>query len=120
MKKNKLFLVTAFVVSSLSLSAQTEPTEGLEVTATLNENFCLTFVDDSPIQEFYIADISALGFENEQEAKNVFGTKSNNLITYTVDFPNNRVQAQLHLNRLSESRDKTWWSNYLLDTCDLY
>lgn len=118
MRRNKLLLVVAFVCCSNLLSAQTSTTE--LATATIDANYCLTISDDNPIQEFYAINISALGFENEQEAKKVFGMKSNNLITYTVEFENNRVVAHLHLDRLNETKDKAWWSSYLLDTCERY
>jgi len=110
-------IFVALFCFSFTMSAQDSGTVG---TAEIDANYCLTLDDSAPLTTYYAADISALGFESELDAKNVFGTKSNNLITYSVDFENNQVIAQLHAERLSAPKSLAWWSEYLLNTCSLY
>lgn len=114
--KGKFFLL-CLLVFSIQASAQEATDVGV---AEIDANYCLTLDADEPLREYYTADISAYGFETELEANKVFGTKSNNLITYEVDFANERVIAHLHLDRTSAPYNKEWWTAYLLDTCDKY
>ena len=113
----RFLFILAFLCGSLSLSAQESADMG---TATLDANYCLTLNTDQPLNEFYSADISGLGFDTELDAKKTFGMKSNNLITYSVDYSNNRVIAHLHLDRTREPKDLQWWSDYLKTVCGQY
>ena len=115
-KKIKLLLLAVFCVS-VTASAQAE---GEMAVAVFSDNYCLTLDEDLPVQEFYVADISAFGFADVIEAKKVFGTKSNNLITYNVNFETHTVIAHLHLDRTSAPMDRAWWSEYLTSVCGLY
>ncbi|NOQ76069.1 MAG: hypothetical protein GQ574_28945 [Crocinitomix sp.] len=117
MTKKIQFLFLSIFCISISASAQ----EAAEVgTAELSNSYCLSIDEDLPIQEYYEVDITAFGFSSAVEAKKVFGTKCNNLITYTVDFEANIVVAHLHLDRTSAPHDREWWSAYLISTCELY
>jgi hypothetical protein len=117
MIKRIQLLFLAMLCVTVSANAQ----DAAEIaTAELSNTYCLTLDEDLPIQEYYQADITAFGFSNAVEAKKVFGTKCNNLITYTVDFESNLVVAHLHLDRTSAPYDRAWWSAYLLSTCELY
>lgn len=117
MTKRIQFLFLSIFCISVSATAQ----EATEIgNAELSNSYCLTIDEDLPIQEYYQADISEFGFTDEVEAKKVFGTKCNNLITYTVNFEANTVIAHLHLDRTSAPMDREWWSEYLLSVCGLY
>ncbi|MFT5823091.1 MAG: hypothetical protein ACI8ZM_004351 [Crocinitomix sp.] len=117
MTKRIQFLFLSIFCFTISASAQ----DAAEIaSAELSNTYCLTIDGDLPIQEYYQADITAFGFSNAIEAKKVFGTKCNNLITYIVDFEANIVVAHLHLDRTSAPHGREWWSAYLISTCELY
>lgn len=117
MTKRFRFLFLVLFGCSISLSAQESAGIG---SASMDANFCLTLNAEEPLHEFYVVDISAFGFATETDAKKTFGMKSNNLITYNVDFANNLVIAHLHLDRTGEPKSLEWWSEYLLSVCELY
>lgn len=107
-----LIIVLCF---SVNLSAQETGTIG---SAELDANYCLVLDEGESVVEFYSADISAFEFVSEIEAKKQFGMRSNNLITYTVDFENSLVVAKLHVDRLSSPKTIEWWNTYLLSLCE--
>ncbi|MBL4661966.1 MAG: hypothetical protein JKY19_16530 [Alcanivoracaceae bacterium] len=115
-KKIQFIFLAVFCVS-VSANAQDAAEIG---TAELSDTYRLAINEDLPIQEYYQADITAFGFSDAVEAKKIFGTKCNNLITYTVDFETNTVIAHLHLDRTSAPYDREWWSAYLITVCELY
>lgn len=111
----RIFLVAALAMTSFSFSQSTD-----EVTygpASIDANYCLHLDDASPIQEFYAADASALGWTSEQQAKKMCGRKSNNLISYMSDYANNRILIRVHTDRTNEEKDIAWWNEYLLSLC---
>ena len=117
MTKRIRFLFFVLFGCSISLSAQESADIGA---ASMDANFCLTLNAEEPLHEFYVADISAFGFDTEIDAKKTFGMKSNNLITYSVDYANNQVIARLHLDRTGEPKSLEWWNEYLHSVCELY
>jgi hypothetical protein len=109
-----LFLICPFLIANNSYS-QVEPSYP---SATINSEFCVGISMDSPLSEFYTIDISGLSFESELDAVNKFGFICNNLITYVVNYSENKVILHLHLDRTYEPMNLEWWGDYLDSRCD--
>ena len=109
-----LFLICPFLIANNSYS-QVEPSYP---SATINSEFCVGISMDSPLSEFYTIDISGLSFESELDAVNKFGFICNNLITYVVNYSENKVILHLHLDRTYEPMNLEWWGDYLDSRCN--
>ena len=110
-------VIPAFLIlPELSFSQHVETTYSA---ATITEDYCVTLDPTEEISEFYEIDIHDFGFETEIEATKKFGFISNNLLTYSVDFENEKAYLQVHLDRTPEPRDIIWWNEYLNSLCGL-
>ncbi|MCG8574990.1 MAG: hypothetical protein MI810_08920 [Flavobacteriales bacterium] len=112
----KLYVVTCLLFTSL-ISFSQDP-ESYPV-ANCTESFCVSLDATQPIQTYYKIDIAPFEFENYEAAQAKFGYITNNLLTYTVDFENQRVILQVHNERTPEPKDIVWWNNYLDSLCGL-
>ncbi len=118
MKKNNLLLAVIFLITSLSLSAQVP--DATTPALKIDGNYCLTFTNDAPLQQYYTVDVGDFYFEDEAEAIETFRAKSTNLITFSLDYVHMKVQVELHNDRLSAPKDKVGWSDYMKQTCAAY
>lgn len=87
--------------------------------ASIDQNYCLSLNVNEGLAEVYIFDISQFGFVSAEEATKAFNLRSNNLVSYAVDFSNNRVFAKIHTNRIpdGEIASVDWWNNYFSSLC---
>jgi len=109
-------LVAGLFVFSFGSFAQSDNPE-VSGTASISDSYCVTLDDSKPIQKFYEISISHLGLETEYDAKKKFGYISNNLLTYKVDFENDRVILQVHNDRTGSPKGVAWWNDYLSSLC---
>ncbi len=115
-------LVSAFIFLSLTISAQSFAQYVDEVeylSASITTEYCVSLDSSSPVGEYYEMDISHLHLSTEKDANDRFGFISNNLLTYVVDFEENKVYLQVHLNRTPEPKDIVWWNSYIDSLCGL-
>lgn len=96
--------------------------ESVAGNATISSTFCLTLDSNDSLHEYYVADISHLGFTSEKEAQKAFGMKQNNRISYIVDFSNQRVFARIYNDRIPQDATPSvaWWNDYLTQVCSNY
>ena len=106
-----LFCPFLFAINSYSQEDAAYPS------ATMDSEFCVSISMASPLSEFYTIDISELTFESELDAINKFGFICNNFITYVVNYSENKVVLQLHLDRTYEPMNLEWWGDYLESRC---
>ena len=112
----RFYFAFCFLIASSAAIAQDEESY---LSATCSDEFCVTLDATSPIQEFYKIDIAPFVFATYEDAQNKFGYISNNLLTYNVDFENNRVILQVHTDRTEAPKDIVWWNDYLESLCGL-
>ncbi len=88
--------------------------------STMDQNYCLSLDTNEPLVEVYEFDISSLGFTSSEEATKVFNRISNNLVSYVVDFNNNRGFAKIYNSRIPDGEVGTviWWNSYLSNLCN--
>ncbi|WP_027418851.1 hypothetical protein [Crocinitomix catalasitica] len=115
MKLFKSLLFVLFVQATTF--AQEGDSEIVYGSATSTENCCITLDASSPIQEYYKADLSVFGFENEAAAEKLMGFKSNNLVSLKADYANNVMLIRIHTDRTSTPNDIVWWNDYLKSIC---
>jgi len=108
----KIFLLVALSLASFSFSQSTDAGS-----ATIDANYCLVLDAASEIQEHYSADATGLNWTSAAHAVKKCGFHTNNLVTYTADYENNRILIHIHTDRTYESRDVIWWNQYLLSIC---
>ena len=116
MIKNILFPVL-FILFSSNLFSQNFADHSKYGNATITENFCVSIDDTKELNRFYVLDIAPFKFSDIESARKKFNSISNNLLTYSVDFPNNLVYLEIHTNRTKEVKSATWWKNYILSLC---
>ena len=116
MIKNILFPVL-FILFSSNLLSQNFADYSKYGNATITENFCVSIDDTKELNRFYVLDIAPFKFSDIESARKKFNSISNNLLTYSVDFPNNLVYLEIHTNRTKEVKSATWWKNYILSLC---
>ncbi len=116
MIKNILFPVL-FILFSNSLFSQNFEDHAKYGKATISENFCVSIDDTKELNTFYVLDIAPISFVDMESASKKFNSLSNNLLTYKVDFPNQLVYLQIHVNRTKELQSAGWWKNYILTLC---
>lgn len=71
--------------------------------------------DESPLSEFYTADIKNFNFNSEEEAILFFDSMTDNLLSYKLDFLTKKVTIHLHLKYAAKNWGKTEWTSYLND-----
>lgn len=107
-----LFLF-AFIFSSYTTSEW--PTQfGI---AKIDANYCVKLDVTKPLESFYKIDISHLNFATETDAQKVFGSISNNYLSYKVDFANQSAYLKIHSERTKEPKDIIWWNDYIQSLC---
>jgi hypothetical protein len=111
-----LYLTICFLISC-TISIGQDP-ESYPV-ATCSDDFCVQLDPDQAVVEHYKIDIAPFGFATFEDAQAKFGYISNNLLTYTVDFDNQRVILTVHLDRTPAPEDIVWWNNYIDSLCGL-
>lgn len=83
-------------------------------TATLTEDFYLTLDPSVPVAEYYLVDISHMGFTTEAEAiKSCRNYLSGNLISNQVFFSENYLIVHIHTEYLGGDLDYAKVQNYL-------
>jgi len=113
----RLFLLVAITVASSSF-AQTS-TEAIDYgSATVSSAYCIELDDSQPIQEYYVASASSLGWSSVENAAKMCGFHRNNLITLQEDYANGNIIIRIHTDRTYEPRDIIWWNNYLQGICE--
>lgn len=113
----RILLVLGITFLTATGFGQTEiPTFEDQGSASIDNNMCVSLDATSPLKNFYVIDISALGFENEEEAWKQFGYIADNLLTYHVFYSEQKVTLQLHLERTDENT-VSWWNAYLENKC---
>ncbi|CAG7581692.1 MAG: hypothetical protein SLAVMIC_00978 [uncultured marine phage] len=85
--------------------------------ASFNEDGCVQLDTSIPVEEFYTIDISSFGFVTFGEAHKLFGSMSNNLLTYKVYIEDQITILQVHLDRTEVPQDLEWWNAYLVSIC---
>jgi len=68
---------------------------------------------NSDLKEYYIADISGLNFSNAEEAVEYFNSKTDNLLSYEIDFNKKEVIVHLHIKSALPFWKLSDWQNYL-------
>ena len=113
----KIFLLVALSATSFSFAQESSETTNFAA-ATVDENYCIILDATSDIQDFYVADASALAWVSAAEALKKCGFHSNNLISFKADFENDQILIHLHTDRTYEDRDIVWWNDYLQSICN--
>jgi len=113
-------LIFLFSVSCLSISYGQDWRDGITfLPATVTEDFCVSLNADQPIAEWYVMDITLLGFTNQEEAEKAFWSRSNNYVTYQVKLDENKAYAKIWIGRTQVPHDITWWNSYLGSICSI-
>jgi hypothetical protein len=108
-------LIAAFVVlNSFTNDAQWPAQYG---EASIDANYCVKIDATKPLESFYKIEISHLNFASATDAQKVFGSISNNYLTYKVDFANEVAYLQIHAERTKEMKDVIWWNDYIQSLC---
>jgi hypothetical protein len=108
-------LIAAFLVlTSFTKDAQWPAQYG---EATIDANYCVKIDASKPLESFYKIEINHLNFATEIDAQKVFGSISNNYLTYRVDFANQVTYLQIHAERTKEMKDVIWWNDYIHSLC---
>ena len=113
----KIFLLAAFSFTYLSFGQDADKMVN-RGNAVISSNYCLVIDNTIPLQEYYVADASSLGWTSQAHAKKMCGHHSNNLVGYTPDYENNKMLIHIYVERTYEPRDFAWWKNYLMSICD--
>ncbi len=113
-KLKKLLFVIAFTSGTMSFAQ--ESTQNAESAQITSPN-CLTLNAEAELTQQYVADATPLNWESAAAAKKWCGYNSNNLVTYSADYANNKLLITIHTERTGESKDLTWWNNYLTSRC---
>ena len=113
----RALLGIALLGLSTTASAQMDFSSITAGTATLTPEKCISIDVTEPVQEYYVFDITPLGFASEEEAAQYCNTDLSNLLTVYLDYPNTQVYLQLHTDRLTETKTVEWWSNYIGGYC---
>ncbi len=100
--------------STISSTSLVEKENALDSKATFQSRNSV-ILDDTPLSEFYTADITLFNFNSNEEAEAYFNSKTNNLLSYQIDFTSKKVIIHLHLKHAAEDWDKIKWTNYLND-----
>lgn len=109
----KIVLLAVISIASIGFSQEA----GKPGSATVTSNFCVVLDNANPIQEFYAVNATSLGWTSELAASKSCGFHSNNLVTYSADYANNKLLIQIHIDRTKEINDITWWNEYLNSIC---
>ena len=113
----RALLGIALLGLSTTASAQMDFSSITAGTATLSPEKCITIDISQPVQEYYVFDMTALGFTSEAEAAKHCNTDLSNLLTVHLDYPNNQIYLQVHTGRLTEAKTIEWWGNYVSEYC---
>jgi len=111
----RFFLLVAISIASFSFS-QTSDSDKTG-SATIDGNYCLVLDNANELQEHYTADATELNWTSAIEAAKYCGYKSNNLVSYTADFDNNKILIQIHVDRTQKKESLLWWNEYLKSIC---
>ena len=118
----KTFILFAFILAGKLGLAQMDfnALANNSGNSSMDQNYCLSLDTNEPLVEVYEFDISQLGFVSAEEATKVFNRISNNLISYVVDYDNNRGFAKIYNDRIPDGETGTviWWNNYLSNLCN--
>ncbi|MBK6525021.1 MAG: hypothetical protein IPG07_05360 [Crocinitomicaceae bacterium] len=109
-----LILVSFIVLTSFTKDTQWPAQYG---EATIDANYCVKIDVTKPLESFYKLEISHLNFSTAIDAQKVFGSISNNYLSYKVDFANQVTYLQIHANRTKELKDVIWWNDYIQSLC---
>ncbi|MCG8578100.1 MAG: hypothetical protein MI810_24685 [Flavobacteriales bacterium] len=117
MRHLKKLLLIALFSGSVSIYAQ-DWDEGITFSsATISESYCVELDPTQPVAEWYSMDISEFGFTDETIARNQFLQRSNNLVSFNINFEEQIAYARIHLDRTPEPKDIVWWNEYLASLC---
>ncbi len=107
MKKLFLIMLCVFFGFLLSHNAQAQ-------IATINAtNFQITLDESAPLQPFYEASITALGFTTEERAFRFFSAICSNTFTFTVDYAAGKVKIDPRQEYLTTSLTVAEWNAIL-------
>jgi hypothetical protein len=81
--------------------------------ATFESKTELVLDNISALSEFYQADIKVLAFPSETQAQEFFSMKTNNLLSYSLDYPAGKVIIHLHLAYADASWTVKEWNTYI-------
>ena len=113
----RALLGITFLALSTTASAQMDFSSISAGAASLSADNCITLDLSQPIQEFYVFDMTPLGFTSEAEAAKHCNTDLSNLLTVHLDYPNTQIYLQVHTGRLTEAKTIEWWGNYVSEYC---
>lgn len=102
--KNTIILVAAI----LSLNTQVRAGSNDPVKASINSDFVIQLPADVPLADIYIADISALAFKSAEDAISFFDMFSENVVTYQVRYPENKLVMYLNKDVMPDWQLKEW------------
>lgn len=103
-----LCLIGILYFSQTGYSQSTNPG-----TARANSPTSILIDENTRLQDEYIADISALGFATEADAKRFFGRITDNRLSYRVNMSANHVVIKLHRDRAPATWTAADWNNYI-------
>ena len=118
--KKTLCLLAFIAISGITFSQiDFSVLEAESENATIDANYCLILDSGAALSDYYEFDISQLGLSSSEEAYKAFGRCSNNLVSYIVDFDNQRVFARIYNDRIPDGEIGTvsWWNIYLNSLC---
>lgn len=104
------------ITAAFSFSFTTPDDPGI---ARIDSNYCIT-LEGSDIQDQYLIDISALGIDTREEAREVFGYIMNNLRDFEqLDLTAQTIVMNVHLDRTGSTPwTKTEWDEYFTSLCE--
>ena len=107
----------ALIGLSTTASAQLDFSSISAAPAYLSPEKCISLDVSAPVQEFYVMDITVLGFASEADAELACNRDLSNLITLHLDYASNQVYLQIHTDRMPEAHTIQWWNAYVNEYC---
>lgn len=115
MIKNALCVAALVFCTLYSFATEPQPESGQ---AYIDHNYCLTLDLDFNLYDTYEIDITALNLSSEGQAKSLFASIMSNLISFEVDYANQKTTLILHRDRTGDIEwTKTDWVDYLDSRC---
>lgn len=114
-KTFQAFILMSFVILTSFTNGTDWPAQSGE--AKIDANYCVKIDATKPLEAYYKMEISHLNFATAIDAQKVFGSISNNYLSYKVDFDNQVAYLQIHAERTKEPKDVIWWNDYLQSLC---
>ncbi len=107
MKKFLFLLIIIATAASFSFTAIDD-----EVKASISDTFVITLPDDQPLADVYIADISAIYFDDRAQAAELFSMISESIVEYEVIYEQKFLKIMMNKSEITEDWGIEQWNDY--------